>query len=436
LLFYVGCTANADIAAEIFGDHSALTTYGAPVRFGSRPEMVAGLMRAVAPPGNAPLVRARQLSYGLPRLARVLKGQRAAVCEVAQMLTDRLGLPTAIGALFTHVDDRWDGKGELGRAKREAIPLPVRIVQVARDAALQRMLGGSEYAASAIRERVGKAFDPVIARRLADEAAEILALDEQTSAWDETLACEPTPRLTLVGEANDRALAAMGDFADLASPYLVGHSRGVAELATQAARRCGFEPTDLAKIRRGALVHDLGRVAVPVRIWQKAAPLTPDEWEQVRLHAYQSERVPTRSPFLAALASVATFHHERLDGSGYHRGAAAAAITRSARLLAAADVYHAMTEPRPHRHALSPERVTKALIQEVRAGRLGADAVTAVLEAAGQRVPPIERPAGLTERESEVVAVAEELRDIGVTVTALCPGPTQTGFSAAADAAL
>ena len=127
LLFYVGCTANADIAAEIFGDHSALTTYGAPVRFGSRPEMVAGLMRAVAPPGNAPLVRARQLSYGLPRLARVLKGQRAAVCEVAQMLTDRLGLPTAIGALFTHVDDRWDGKGEPGRAKREAIPLPLGV---------------------------------------------------------------------------------------------------------------------------------------------------------------------------------------------------------------------------------------------------------------------------------------------------------------------
>lgn len=91
---------------------------------------------------------------------------------------------------------------------------------------------------------------------------------------------------------------------------------------------------------------------------------------------------------------------------------------------------------RPHRHALSPERVTKALIQEVRAGRLDADAVTAVLEASGQRVPPIERPAGLTERESEVVAVAEELRHIAVTVTALCPGPTQTGFSAAADAAL
>jgi HD-GYP domain-containing protein (c-di-GMP phosphodiesterase class II) len=197
----------------------------------------------------------------------------------------------------------------------------------------------------------------------------------------------------------------MGDFADLASPYLVGHSSGVAELATAAAKRCGFAPADLARLRRGALVHDLGRVAISVRIWQKAAPLTPDEWEQVRLHAYHSERVLARSVFLAGLAPVATFHHERLDGSGYHRGAAAATLTRPARLLAAADAYHAMTEPRPHRPALRPDQAVEALGQDAGAGRLDADAVTAVLEAAGQRVPRIQRPAGLTEREAEVVGL-------------------------------
>jgi HD-GYP domain-containing protein (c-di-GMP phosphodiesterase class II) len=405
LLFYVGCTANADIAAQIFGDHNALTTYGAPVRFGTRAEMIAGLMRAVAPPSGTPLVRARQVAYGVPKLARVFRGQVAAICEVAQMLTDRLGLPPAVGALFTHVDERWDGKGDPGRAKRDGIPLPVRIVQVARDAAFQRMLGGSEFAARVVRERAGRAFDPDIATRLADEAAEILALDEETSAWDETLASEPTPRLTLEGEAIDRALAAMGDFSDLASPYLVGHSAEVAELAMAAARRCGFGSADLVTVRRGALVHDLGRVAVPVRIWQKAAPLTPDEWEQVRLHAYHSERVLTRSPFLAALAPVATTHHERLDGSGYHRGAVAPALPRSARLLAAADAYHAMTEPRPHRPALSPQQAAETLSQEARAGRLDAEAVGAVLEASGQRAPRIERPAGLTEREAQVVGL-------------------------------
>jgi HD-GYP domain-containing protein (c-di-GMP phosphodiesterase class II) len=211
--------------------------------------------------------------------------------------------------------------------------------------------------------------------------------------------------LTLEGEAIDTALAAMGDFADLASPYLVGHSAGVAEVATAAAQRCRFEAAEIVTIRRAALVHDVGRVAVPVRIWQKAAPLSPDDWERVRLHAYHSERVLTRSPFLASLAPVATTHHERLDGSGYHRGAVAAALTRPARLLAAADAYHAMTEPRPHRPAHSPAQVTENLIQEVRAGRLDADAVAAVLEGSGQRVPRIRRPAGLTEREAEVIGL-------------------------------
>jgi HD-GYP domain-containing protein (c-di-GMP phosphodiesterase class II) len=405
LLFYVGCTANADIAAEIFGDDNALTTYGTPARFGSRAEMVAGFMRAVAPPVGAPLVRARQLAHGVPKLARVFKGHLAASCEVAHMLTDRLGLPTAVGALFAHVAERWDGRGDPGRAQRDEIPLPLRIVQVARDAAFQRMLGGNEFAARVVGERAGGAFDPAIAARLTEEATQILALDADISVWEETLACEPTPRMTLEGETIDRALAAMGDFADLASPYLVGHSAGVAQLATAAAQRFGFGAADLVTIRRAALVHDVGRVAVPVRIWQKAAPLTPDDWERVRLHAYHSERVLIRSPFLAALAPVATTHHERLDGSGYHRGLTAAALTPAARLLAAADAYHAMTEPRPHREALSQGHAAATLSQEASAGRLDVDAVAAVLEASGQRVPRIERPAGLTDREAQVVGM-------------------------------
>jgi HD-GYP domain-containing protein (c-di-GMP phosphodiesterase class II) len=134
-------------------------------------------------------------------------------------------------------------------------------------------------------------------------------------------------------------------------------------------------------------------------------PLTAGEWERVRLHPYYTERILSRSPFLAALAPVATAHHERLDGSGYHRGVGAGSLTPDARLLAAADAYHAMTEPRPHREALSPERAAEILGEEARAGRLDADAVSAVLEAAGQSAVRIERPLGLTEREVEVVAL-------------------------------
>jgi HD-GYP domain-containing protein (c-di-GMP phosphodiesterase class II) len=405
LLFYVGCTADAEVAAETFGDDDALTTHAMPARFGSPPEMMAGMMRALANSGSPAPVRAVQMVRGMPRAAREFKGHITAFCEVAQMLTDRLGLPASIQGLFGYLVERWDGRGLPGRARHEEIPLPVRIASVARDAAFQHMLGGAEFAAGVVRRRAGGAFDPAVAIPLADAATELLAFDAGASAWEETLACEPGPWLTLEGEAIDRALGAMGDFADLASPYLVGHSAGVAELATAAAQRCRLEAADLLQLRRGALVHDLGRVAVPVRIWQKATPLTSDDWERVRLHAYYSERVLARSAFLAALARVASFHHERLDGSGYHRGAAGVELRPSARLLAAADAYHAMTEPRPHRAALAPGPAAETLGREASAGRLDPDAVTAVLEVAGQRAPRIGRPAGLTEREAEVIAL-------------------------------
>jgi HD-GYP domain-containing protein (c-di-GMP phosphodiesterase class II) len=351
--------------------------------------MMMGLLRALPPPGSPPLLRALQIARGLPKAVRRNDRHLAALCEVAQMLTDRLGMPASVRVLFAQLIERWDGKGFPGLARRDEIPLPLRIAHVARDAAFQRMVGGEEFAARVVLERAGGAFDPAIAGLLADEGAAIMAVDSAGSAWDETLAREPAPRLTLLGDAIDRALAAMGDFADLASPYLVGHSAGVAELVTAAAQRCHFPAADVVAARRAALVHDVGRVAVPFRIWQQASPLTPDEWERVRLHAYHSERVLCHSPFLAALAPVATSHHERVDGSGYHRGAAAAALTPPARLLAAADAYHAMTEPRPHREALSPERAAETLGPEARAGRLDGEAVAAVLEAAGHRAPRI-----------------------------------------------
>ena len=197
----------------------------------------------------------------------------------------------------------------------------------------------------------------------------------------------------------------MGNFADLISPSLAGHSAGVAELAAAAGRRCGIGQAGGIALRRAALVHDLGRVAVHPRIWQKPGPLTADEWEQVRLHPYHSERVLAHSEFLAELAAVAGTHHERLDRSGYHRAAAGADLALPARLLAAADAYHAMTEPRAHRAALAPERAAEILGETAGTGSLDADAVTAVVEAAGQTAPRIERPAGLTEREAEVVGM-------------------------------
>jgi HD-GYP domain-containing protein (c-di-GMP phosphodiesterase class II) len=404
LLLYVGCTADAEIAADVFGDETA-AEHLIPAIFGSRVEMMAAVARAIPTPGTGAMVRALQIARGLPRAARGNERHLVALCEVAQMLTRRLGLPASVQELFAHLTERWDGKGFPGQVKRDEIPLAVRIAHVARDAMFQRMLGGDQFALDVVRHRAGGAFDPAIVALLEADAGEVMRIDAAGSVWEETLAREPTPHLTLHDEAIDGALAAVGDFADLASPYLVGHSAGVAQLAMAAAERYGFSGTDAMTIQRAALIHDVGRVGVPARVWQKAAPLSADEWERVRLHAYQTERVLCQSPFLARFAPIATYHHERLDGSGYHRGATAAMLTRPARLLAAADAYHAMTEPRPHRDALSPEEAAETLEKEAAAGRVEPESVAAVLEAAGHSAPHVERPAGLTGREAEVVGL-------------------------------
>jgi HD-GYP domain-containing protein (c-di-GMP phosphodiesterase class II) len=404
LLMYSGCTTDADVANRIFA--GSRTKNVIPVQFGSAADAVAGVIRALPSPDDLPHRRLFEVAKRVVPAVRFTKPHFTALCEVAEMMAKRLGLPPAVHNLFPYLTERWDGKGVLKRAKGEEIPLPVRIVHVARDAAYQRLVGGDDHVVEVIRRRAGHSFDPDIAGRFVEKAPEIMAVaDVPGSAWEATLATEPRPWLTLDGERVDRALAAIGDFADLVSPHLSGHSSGVAELAGTAARVCGFDPSDLALMRRAGFVHDLGRVAIHPRIWQKPAALTVDEWEQVRLHPYHGERVLLRAPLLASLTEVACAHHERLDGTGYHRRMSAASLTPHSRLLAAADAFHAMREPRPHRGRLPPEEAAEVLSQEARAGRQDSQMVAAVIEAAGQPAPRVERPAGLTEREAVVVGL-------------------------------
>ena len=149
-------------------------------------------------------------------------------------------------------------------------------------------------------------------------------------------------------------------------------------------------------------MHDYGRLGVSNSIWDKPGPLGAGEWERVRMHPYLTERMLQGS--LAPLGQIAVQQRERLDGSGYPRGLSGGAISRHARILGAADAYQAMREPRPHRPARDPDDAAAQLRAEVKAGRLDAEAVDAVLAAAGHRVPRRrEGPAGLTPREVEVL---------------------------------
>jgi HD-GYP domain-containing protein (c-di-GMP phosphodiesterase class II) len=160
-------------------------------------------------------------------------------------------------------------------------------------------------------------------------------------------------------------------------------------------------------VRRAALAHDLGRVGVSNAIWEKPGLLGFGEWERVRLHPHYTERAFAQSQDLAPIGVLAGSHHERLDGSGYHRGTRGPGLDQAACILAAADCYAAMREARPHRPALDAGTAETELMQEAEQGRLDREAVDAVLTAAGHQVP--ERrgglPSGLTERELEILLV-------------------------------
>ncbi len=188
------------------------------------------------------------------------------------------------------------------------------------------------------------------------------------------------------------------------SPHLAGHSRGVANLAAEAGRLCGMNASDIATLRRAGFLHDLGRLGVSNAVWERRGPLDETGLERVRLHAYLTDRMLSRLPALDRARRVAARHHERLDGSGYPAGLRGAELSMSDRVLAAADVYHALCEPRPHRDPFDSTAAAAVLGREVKAGRLDGHAVTAVLRAAGQRVRSrIAGPSGLTAREVEVL---------------------------------
>jgi HD-GYP domain-containing protein (c-di-GMP phosphodiesterase class II) len=215
---------------------------------------------------------------------------------------------------------------------------------------------------------------------------------------------EPTLAAVLSGQRLDDALLAVANFVDIKSPYFLGHSKAVADLAREASAQMGGSEGDRRTVYRAGLVHDFGRLGVSNAIWDKKGPLGAGEWERVRLEPQVTDRMLRQCESLAPFGAIALQHRERLDGSGYPAGIAGAAISPHARLLAAADAYQAMREPRPHRPALDASAAATVLRSEVKAGRLDGDAVEAVLGAAGHRVARRrEGPGGLTAREVEVL---------------------------------
>jgi HD-GYP domain-containing protein (c-di-GMP phosphodiesterase class II) len=379
LLQHVGCTAYAHEAARLLGgDDLAVKRASVHTDFARPRDVVRTYLPNLAPSARL-ATRVAAAGTAAVRSREIVRGYSRANCEVAARTAERI-------------------------ARGPGVALPARIVQVAATAALFHGLGGRAGAVEAIRRRAGRALDPgLVALLAARDGAALGVLESVADPVRAAVDAEPPPAAAFESpQALDRICRAFGEVVDIKTPLHHGHCTGVAALAGAAAKRAGLAA---AEVRRAALVHDLGRAAVPNGVWERDGPLTWAEQEGVRLHAYHSERVLVRCGPLAPVARLAGMHHERLDGSGYHRGAPAATLAPSERLLAAADVLHALTEHRAHRPARTAEDAAAVLAAEAVAGRLDPDAVRAVIEAAGGSAERVRapRPAGLTERQVEVL---------------------------------
>ena len=405
LLEHIGCTSHAsEWAAYVGGDEIAMRTHA--VTFANSPmsEVMAAFIRHVGE--GLPLRQRAALVAAMMRDGnRRFQHIAATQCEAAVCLAQRMQMSPGVLLGLGQTLETWNGRGGPAKLKGEETSLPQRVVAIAHDAEVFQRIGGLDACIAAVKKRRGAGYDPGVADTFLRDAREIFAELADGPQYEQILNAEPAPQVWISSAKFDSMARAFADFIDLKSPYTTGHSSGVAVLAEAAARSARVPETEVASIRRAALLHDLGRVAVPNGIWDAPRSLSLQEWERVRLHPYHTDRILDRAPVLRPLARMASSHHERIDGSGYHRGSIAAHLPSGSLLLAAADVYQAMTQERPHRAALSRDDAAREIRAQVDAGRLNRSAAEAVLQTAGhaRRRAETELPAGLSEREVEVL---------------------------------
>ncbi len=404
ILTYVGCPVYGNEAATIFGDDIAFRSEFAAIDRAGLPAMSFVLRRAGAE--SSVLHRIRLAAGIVATGGRGVAEQMANHCAAVGELAFRLGLSSDVRAGLEQSYARWDGRGVPSSLSRDQLSLAARICHVAEACEVLHRTGGADAAVGVVRARRGGHFDPSVVDALEHHHEELFdGVDQHTV--DELLEADPLQRPPLTNEELDVVLAAVGDFCDLRCGYFAGHSRGTAELVSAACELLSVPATEATLARRAALVHDVGRFGVSATVWDRPGPLTSGDRERMRMHTYYVERIFSRPEPLRRVGHLAATHHERPDGSGYHRGYGGATLSLPARVLAAADAFHAMTQRRPHRPALTEADAARELRTEAEEGRLDPVATDAVLSAAGQAGGRARAggPAGLTAREGDVLAL-------------------------------
>jgi HD-GYP domain-containing protein (c-di-GMP phosphodiesterase class II)/DNA-binding CsgD family transcriptional regulator len=406
LLRFLGCTAYA---------HETAHRYGA----GDDQAMLRALLTAdTARPIDIVRHAARGLGAEIPFAQRAAALVRLSTdshpadalalahCGLATTLAAQLEVGEGVVRALGQVYERYDGRGSPSRLAGDAIDPVARLVMVAFRVVTHHTLEGREAAVEVVKARRGSELDPGFADAFLESAGDVLEAIDRDSVWDSFLDAEPQPVVQVPVGDLARIAGAFADYVDIKSPYTLGHSRGVAALASRIATTMGLDAQEVGQLHIAALLHDLGRVAIPNGIWDKPGRFNAIERERAESHAWYTMRILMRSPLFSSIAPLAGHAHERADGSGYPRAVPLAMSPVPGRILSACDVFHALGEERPHRPAHDRRSSATVLADEVRAGRLDVGIVDAILSRDGASAPrPRTLPDQLTEREVEILCL-------------------------------
>jgi len=314
-------------------------------------------------------------------------------CEVAGDIAALLGLSKDVEDSLRHLfgsHHRGDMQDLLFAPN---IPRAVFYVRLAGDLEVLAPAHGTDGALRMIGERAGVKYPATLVQRLAPHAQDWLdALEEPTCAAD------------YPGHDRRVEMAIVADVIELKLPWLAGFSRRVAALARRGASFAGMLALEEKPLVRAALLHGLGRTAVPNAVWDRAGKLDANDWDKVHQAPFWTARAATQVPSLQVEATLASFAYERLDGSGYFRKARGEALGMQESVLAVAVAFTALCSARPWRPAHGVAAASTLLTAQAAAGRFDRHAVAAVIAAAEAKSAPAPARVGLlSAREIEVL---------------------------------
>lgn len=307
-------------------------------------------------------------------------------CHRGAEIAARLRFPAAVSAGIHALDEHWNGRGRPEGLAGESIPLYARIALLAQVVDVFRTASGPDAALAEARRRAGRWFDPAIVaafERVARRPGFWQGL-EASDLEARVFALEPRHAHPVDEDYLDDIARAFAQIVDSKSPFTSGHSERVAVYADLIAAECGFSDDQRRWLKRGALLHDIGKLSVSNSILDKNGKLDDEEWGEMRQHATMSGHILSRVPVFRDIAHIGSGHHERLDGRGYPLGLTAGDIPVETRIVSVADVFDALTADRPYRAAMSTELALDIMRKDV--GAAFDPACFAALETAVARI--------------------------------------------------